>query len=95
MLQSPELLTLSAVRAIVEVALFSLVAQGVIGLMAGDRRAENPIYQLFGIVTCPVIKLMRWLTCRLVGDRHLPFVAGLVLFSAWIFLAWLKRSLAT
>lgn len=75
--------------------MLALLGQGAVALLAGARRQSNPIYQLFAIVTRPVIAAVRWLTPRAVIDKHLPFVAFFVLFWLWVFLAWAKRFLAT
>jgi hypothetical protein len=91
---STELFILGIVRAVVEVALLSLLGQGLVGLLAGARRHSNPIYQLFRIVTGPVIKAARWIAPAAILDRHLPLVAFFILFWFWIFLAWAKRFLA-
>jgi uncharacterized protein YggT (Ycf19 family) len=88
------LFIVSALRAVVEVALLALIGQGALALLAGSRRQKNPVYQLFVLLTQPVLRLMRCLTPRTVIDRHLPLVAFFVLFWLWIFLAWLKRLLA-
>lgn len=93
-MSNPELLILSALRVLVEVALLSLLAQGAVGLLSGARRQANPIYQLFQVVTRPVIRIVRIVTPRPVIDKHIPFVAFFLLFWLWIFLAWAKRFLA-
>ena len=87
----PELLLLGLLRALVEVALLFLLGQGLLALLAGQRRQTNTVYKLFLIVTAPVLKAARKVTPRQVIDRHLPFVAFAVLFWIWIALAWLKR----
>jgi hypothetical protein len=88
-----EVLIVSALRALVEVALLALLGQGILALLAGARRSTNPIYRLFQIVTDPVIKLVRYLTPKFVADRHLPLAAFFLLFWLWILLAYVKRSL--
>jgi len=93
MLQT-ELLLLGVLRALVEVALLALLGQGLLALLAGARRDTNPIYMLFKIVTKPAIVAARWITPKLVIDKHIPFVAFFVLFWLWIFLAWAKQFLA-
>ena len=90
----PELFMLSIVRALVEVAMLALLGQGIVGLLSGARRQANPIYQLFAVVTRPVIRLARAITPKAIIERHVPFVALLLLFWLWIFLAWAKRYLA-
>lgn len=90
---SIEVFIISALRALVEVALLALLGQGLLALLAGARRGTNPIYRLFQIVTAPVLRAVRWITPKLILDKHLPFVAFFVLFWLWIFLAYAKRSL--
>lgn len=90
-MSNPELLALSILRALVEVALLTLLAQGLLALLAGARRDSNPIYQLFRVVTRPVLRIVRFITPKLIIDRHLPVVAFFVLFWVWIFLAYAKR----
>jgi uncharacterized protein YggT (Ycf19 family) len=93
---SAELLMLflvSAIRAIVEVALLSLLGRGLLALLAGRSREQNSIYQLFCVLTRPVIRLVRAVVPRQIIDRHLPFVAFFVLFWLWLFLAYLKRTI--
>jgi hypothetical protein len=91
---STELLLLGVLRALVEVALLALLGQGLLALLAGARRDTNPIYMLFKIVTKPAIVAARWITPRLVIDKHIPFVAFFLLFWLWIFLAWARQFLA-
>jgi hypothetical protein len=94
MLQT-ELLLLGVLRALVEVALLALLGQGLLALLAGARRDTNPIYMLFKIVTKPAVVAARWITPKLVIDKHIPFVAFFLLFWVWIFLAWAKQFLAS
>ncbi len=87
----PELLILGVLRALVEVALLFLIGQGLLAVLAGARRHTNTIYQLFVLVTSPVIKIVRKISPPQIIDKHLPFVAFFFLFWCWIGLAWLKR----
>ena len=88
----PELLILGVIRALAEVSLLFLFGQGLLALLSGSRRHSNTIYQLFVIVTGPVIKLVRKISPPQIIDKHLPFVAFFFLFWIWIGLAYLKRS---
>jgi hypothetical protein len=88
----PELFVLGVLRALVEVALLFLVGQGLLALLAGGRRHTNTIYQLFVIVTRPVLKAVRLVSPPQVIDKHLPFVAFFLLFWLWIGLAYLKKA---
>lgn len=87
------LLLVAALRAMVEVAGLCLLGQGVLYLLAGASRDRNGIYQLFRIVTRPVLRLVRAVTPRLVLDRHLPVVAFFLLFWLWIALAVVRREI--
>jgi uncharacterized protein YggT (Ycf19 family) len=88
----PELFVIGILRAVVEVAMLFLIGQGVLALLAGSRRASNPVYQLFVVVTNPVVKIVRKISPPQIIDRHLPFVAFFVLFWLWIGLAWLRQT---
>lgn len=88
---NPEVLIISILRALTEVALLTLLGQGLLAVLAGNRRATNPVYQLFQIVTRPVLRIARFITPRMILDKHLPYVAFFLLFWLWITLALLKR----
>lgn len=90
---NPEIFIISILRGVTEVALLALLGQGLLALLAGSRRATNPIYQLFQTVTRPVLRIARFITPRAIIDKHLPFVAFFLLFWLWIFLAYAKRVL--
>lgn len=86
-----ELLIISILRTLVEVALLSLLGQGAVGLIAGGARERNPIYRFFCIITRPPIRMVRLVIPRIVIDRHIPFITFFVLFWLWILLAYVKR----
>jgi hypothetical protein len=88
---STELFAVSVFRALVEVAGMFLLGQGLLYLLAGARRESNMIYQLFQIVTRPVIRLVRLITPGIIVDRHIPVVAFFLLFWLWIVLAYVRR----
>lgn len=90
---NPELLIVSILRALTEVALLTLFGQGLLALLAGARRATNPVYRVFQVVTGPVVRAVRLITPRLIIDRHIPVVAFFLLFWLWIALAVAKRYL--
>ena len=62
-------------------------------MLAGARRHNNFVYRLFLVITGPVMKVSRWITPKVIIDKHLPFVAFFLLFWLWIMLAWIKREL--
>jgi len=88
---STELLLLSILRVFVEVAGYTLIGQGILGLFAGKSRDTNFVYRLMQIITGPPVKLVRVITPRLIIDKHIPFVTFFILFWLWIGLAVAKR----
>ncbi len=62
-------------KALNEVAWFSLIGMGLLTLFAGQKRHGNPIYQVFRIVASPALKLTRLLAPRFIVDRHIPALA--------------------
>jgi hypothetical protein len=78
------LLLVEAVKLLAEIALLSLAGQWVLGLLAGRRRQENLFYQLFQVITRPLIACARLVSPRIVLDQHLPLVAFLLLCFIWI-----------
>ena len=88
----PEFL-LRALKAIVEVAGFSYLGQGLVAVFSGTRREQNVIFQVFRIVTGPVTRTVRLLMPKFIPDRHIPFVAFGLLLWVWIFLIFALASL--
>ena len=88
-----ELYIVSILRALVEVAGMFLLAQGLLYLLAGATREKNIVYQLFKIITRPVIQMTRFVTPRVIVDKHIPFVAFFILFWLWLLLAYVKQIL--
>jgi hypothetical protein len=78
------LLFVEAVKLLAEIALLCLAGQWVLGLLAGKRRDQNLFYQLFQVLTRPVLRGARLLSPRVVLDQHLPLVAFLLLFFVWV-----------
>jgi len=90
----PEFL-LRALKAVVEVAGFAYLGQGLVAVFSGANRERNVIFQVFRIVTGPVTRATRFLMPKFIPDRHIPFIAFGLLLWVWIFLivglASLKR----
>ncbi len=86
---------LGIVQFLVVLAMMFLLGQGVLYLLAGHNRERNLAYQIFQIITRPVLRATRRITPPVVIDRHIPFVAFLLL--SWIFLVlglWVLPDLA-
>lgn len=90
----PELLLIGILRALVEVALLSLLGQGLLAFLAGASRNTNPVYLLFRIIARPAVAAARWVSPKAIIDKHVPFVAFFLLFWLWIFLAWARQVFA-
>lgn len=78
------LLLVETLKLLAEIALMALAGQWVLGLLAGQRRQQNPFYQLFQILTKPLIAGARAISPRIVLDQHLPLVAFLLLVFVWL-----------
>ena len=72
-------------KALAELAGMFLLGRGLLYVLAGSKREANLFYQVISIVTNPVLRAARWVTPRMVMDKHIPLVALLLL--AWIWLA--------
>jgi hypothetical protein len=78
------LLFVSAIKLIAEIALLALLGQFVLGLLAGAKREQNLFYQALAIVGRPFVVVARWLSPKVVLDRHVPLVAFLLLAFMWL-----------
>ena len=78
------LLWVNVLKLLSEIALMALAGQFVLGVLAGRQRDTNLFYQLFAVLTRPLISGARLITPRVVIDRHLPLVAFLVLVFVWL-----------
>ena len=90
-MDSFELTLIRMLRVLTEVALFSLIGQGLLHLLAGKSRDTNVIYKLFRVITSPVTRAVRALTPRFILDRHINMVAFFLLLWLWLLLALAKR----
>lgn len=77
-------------KAVNEIALLSLIAQGILFLFAGAKRETNLIYMLFKTIASPVMKIARAITPRFVLDQHIGFVALFLLLVVEVLLIWAK-----
>ena len=73
-----------AVKLVAEIALMALLGQGLLALLAGQRREGNLFYQLLSMMTRPFVRATRWITPRVIIDRHVPYVTFLFLVLLWI-----------
>jgi hypothetical protein len=78
------LLLVSSIKLVAEIALLAFAGQWLLGLLAGAKRDSNFFYRLLQQLTSPFVRGARWITPRVVLERHLPVVAFLVVGFAWI-----------
>ena len=71
-------------KLIAEIALLALAGQWMLGLLAGEGRNTNPFYRVLQLVGKPWMVAARWLSPRVVLDRHLPLVAVLLVALIWL-----------
>lgn len=88
-----DILLVSILRTLVEVAGFALLGQGMLVLLAGKYRDQNLFYRMLRIVTQPVVRAVRFITPRFVLDAHIPMLTFFLLFWLWVVLALVKRHL--
>ena len=88
-----DILLVSVLRTLVEVAGFALLGQGLLAMLAGKYREQNLFYRILRIVANPVVRAVRFITPRFIIDAHIPFLAFFLLFWLWIVLAIAKRHL--
>lgn len=77
------LLLLSSIKLISEIALMALLGQGLLFILAGEKRETNFFYQLLKVLTKPFVAAARWITPRQVADAHVGFVAFFFLVLVW------------
>lgn len=84
------LLLIVLMKALVEVAALSILAQGVLRIMAGRSYQQNPVYRLFRVIASPALRLARVVTPRFIAPQYLGLVAFLLLFWMWLALIYAK-----
>ena len=79
------LLLVSSLKLIAEIALMALAGRWLLGLLAGARRDSNLFYQLLDFLVRPFTSAVRFVTPRLILDRHVPLVTFFLLGWIWVF----------
>jgi hypothetical protein len=77
-------------KALVEVAALSLLAQGILRIMAGRSYQQNSVYRLFQVIASPALWLARVLMPRFIAQQYLGLIAFLLLFWMWLALIYAK-----
>ncbi|MGH8691449.1 MAG: hypothetical protein ACREUS_10530 [Burkholderiales bacterium] len=79
-----ELLLVVIAKALAELVAMFLLGRGFLYLLAGAKRDTNIFYQVLCVVTNPVLRATRWITPRVVIDRHVPYVAFALVVWVWL-----------
>ena len=80
------------IKFIAEMGLMAFIGQGVLAVLAGSRRDQSLVYQLFGVLTKPFVTAVRFITPSFVLARHRPMVACCVLSMVWLTATFFKIS---
>jgi hypothetical protein len=78
------LLLVVIAKALAELAAMFLLGRGLLYVLAGRRREQNIFYQVLAIVTNPLLRAARWVTPRVVLDKHIPLVTCLLVLWLWL-----------
>lgn len=74
------------VKALLELAGFFLLGRGLIFLFAGQKREQNIVYQIFEVLTRPLLRVAHFVSPGVVLDRHMAYVAFMIVFWLWLVL---------
>jgi len=85
---------ISTLRVLVEIALLSLIGQGVLYVLAAANRDTNIFYMILRTLASPAMRVARFISPKFVVDRHIGWVALFLLAVLWIGLAVLKQIVA-
>ena len=70
---------LNAVQVVLYVALLALLGQGVLYVLAGEKRETNLFYTLLRVISKPFTVPVRKITPKQVGDHQVPIVTFFLL----------------
>ena len=82
---------ISATRAIIEMLGLCLVGQGMLYILAGQRRATNRIYQLFDLLTKAPRRLVATLLPRSSNQSVIGILTFVLLLLLWLGLAFFRK----
>ncbi|MDP3121786.1 MAG: hypothetical protein Q8M75_04105 [Polynucleobacter sp.] len=69
------LLFLNIAQLVLYIGALGLIGQGLLYVLAGQKRDTNLFYQLIGIINKPWTLLARFISPKQIIDRQIPFVA--------------------
>jgi len=80
-------------KALTEVAGVAFLGQGILWVIAGAKREQNIVYNLFRTLTSPFTRVTRAVTPRVILDAHIGLVAFFLLLVVWVVLTVVKIKL--
>jgi hypothetical protein len=83
-----------SLKGLIELLGVLVLAQEIVRLISFGRHQSNPVFRLLTFFSRPVMQLARWISPRLVIERHLPAVALLMLAVVWFCLVLAKAYLS-
>jgi hypothetical protein len=84
------LLLAVVLKSLAELGAMFILGQGILYVLAARNRDGNLFYQLFRVITRPLYAAARFVTPRAILDRHIPYVALMLLFWIWAFATYMK-----
>lgn len=82
---------ISATRAIIEMLGLCLLGQGMLYILAGQRRANNRIYQLFDLLTKAPRRVVAALLPRWSNECVIGIASFALLLLLWVGLAFVRK----
>jgi len=78
------LTTLTLLQLILYIPLLALLGQGLLFVLAGNKRDSNFFYKLLQLLSKPFTFVVRKLTPSKVADEHVPFATFFLLVVAYV-----------
>ncbi len=82
---------LGAMRAILEMLAYSLLGQGMLYLLVGDKRNSNPVYQLFSLLTRHPRMLVEKILPSTCSALLVGAITFFILLGLWLGLALMRK----
>lgn len=80
------LLLIQMLKAVIDVALYAFIGQLILYIMAGGRRDSNFVFTTLKTITSPMTFVVRFISPRIILDRHIPLATFFFLCSLKIVL---------
>lgn len=80
-------------KGLAEFAGLLLIGRGLVFVLSFGKHEANAIYRFFRFITSPITLVVRKITPSQVADRHVGFVAFILIFWIWLFSSYIKFSI--